>query len=110
MDILFGVFEENTPRCEQNAVLENIQSVKEQVTRYQRQHVGINENPLKWWKENRLLFPELAALARKRLSIAGTSVPSERLFSAAGNLLSAKRSSLAPENVDMLLFLNKNLK
>lgn len=109
MDLLFGVFQEDTINSEENAVLEYLQSAKEQITRYRKQHVGINEDPLKWWRENRLLFPELSVLARERLSIAGTSVPSERLFSAAGNLLSAKRSSLACENVDTLLFLNKNL-
>ena len=34
----------------------------------------------------------------------GTSVPSERLFSKA-----TARSNIKPKNVDMILFLNKNL-
>ena len=42
-------------------------------------------------------------------SITVTSVPSERLFSSTGNLVSNKRSCLLPENVDKLLFLYENL-
>ena len=37
------------------------------------------------------------------------SVPSERLFSKAGQLVSERRNRLKPSNVDMLLFLNNNL-
>ena len=38
-----------------------------------------------------------------------TSVPSERVFSATGNIATKKRGSLLPENVNCLVFLNKNL-
>ena len=41
------------------------------------------------------------------LSIPATSIPSERLFSKAGQLLSERRSRLKPKNVDKILFLNK---
>ena len=46
-------------------------------------------------------------IARKYLAIPGSSVPSEQLFSKAGELISQRRSQLKPKNVDMLLFLNK---
>ena len=36
------------------------------------------------------------------------SVPSERLFSKAGELISMRRSTLKAENVDMMLFLQRN--
>ena len=39
----------------------------------------------------------------------GTSVPSERLFSKAGEAIAARRSNIKPKNVDMILFLNKKL-
>ena len=39
----------------------------------------------------------------------GTSVPSERLFSKAGEVVAATRSNIKPKNVDMILLLNKKL-
>ena len=72
--------------------------------------INVDDNPFKWWKENEGKFPHLAKAAQRYLSVPGTSVPSERVFSTAGDIVSACRSRLAPENVDMLVFLQKNLK
>ena len=47
-------------------------------------------------------------MARKYLGIVATSVPSERLFSATGNIVNAKRSSLDPFNVEKQVFLHDN--
>ena len=55
------------------------------------------------------LYPNLSKMARKYLGIVATSVPSERLFSATGNIVSAKRSSLDPTNVEKLVFLHDHL-
>lgn len=67
------------------------------------------ENPLTWWKEHQVNFPRLSRLACRYLCVPATSTPSERLFSAAGNIVTCQRSCLKPERVDMLLFLSKNL-
>ncbi|XP_035825196.1 zinc finger BED domain-containing protein 1-like [Aplysia californica] len=48
------------------------------------------DDPLFWWRAHEGLFPELSKLAKKYLCIPATSVPSERLFSTAGELISQK--------------------
>ena len=69
---------------------------------------GLDTNPIKWWTVNAGRFPRLKKLARQYLAIPATSVPSERVFSAAGLIVTRLRSRLTPEHVDMLIFLNKN--
>lgn len=67
-------------------------------------------NPLIWWRTNEKEYPNLAALARKFLAFPATSVPSERLFSDAGNILTKKRNRLDPTTVHDILFLKTNSK
>ena len=67
-----------------------------------------DEDPLTWWKDNEKDYKIFSNLAKKYLCIPATSVPSERLFSKAGELVSIRRNRLKSKNVDMLLFLNKN--
>ncbi|XP_022182002.1 zinc finger BED domain-containing protein 1-like [Myzus persicae] len=67
-----------------------------------------NSDPLKWWFENKHNHPYLSQLARNMLCALGTSVPCERVFSKAGQVLSDRRSSLSSKKVQMLLFLNYN--
>lgn len=53
--------------------------------------------------------PQLVELAKHYLCIPGTGVAAERVFSTAGDIVTAQRSTLSPEHVDQLLFLQKNL-
>ena len=66
-------------------------------------------SPLLWWKSNCHKYPLIAKAARVILCVPATSVPSERVFSTAGDIVSAQRASLSPENVDALIFLKKNM-
>uniref|UniRef100_A0A1X7V8F4 HAT C-terminal dimerisation domain-containing protein n=1 Tax=Amphimedon queenslandica TaxID=400682 RepID=A0A1X7V8F4_AMPQE len=67
--------------------------------------ISRNVNPLVWWKDNQLHFPNLAKVARLLLSIPATSAPVERIVSAAGLTVPNLRSSLNPDTVDVLIFL-----
>ncbi|XP_056116949.1 E3 SUMO-protein ligase ZBED1-like [Rhinichthys klamathensis goyatoka] len=67
-------------------------------------------NPLSWWMTSQSKYPHLAQLARRYLSIPGTSVRAERVFSTAGIIVNKKRSALDSENVDRLVFLANNLR
>ena len=66
-------------------------------------------DPMTWWKANDSKYPRLAKLANTYLGVPATSVPSERVFSAAGLIVNRLRTRLHPEHVDMLIFLNKNM-
>uniref|UniRef100_A0A1X7VLU2 HAT C-terminal dimerisation domain-containing protein n=1 Tax=Amphimedon queenslandica TaxID=400682 RepID=A0A1X7VLU2_AMPQE len=46
-----------------------------------------NSDPLEWWRKNEERFPTLSKLARKLFCVVATSVPSERVFSVAGNII-----------------------
>lgn len=70
--------------------------------------IDINMDPFQWWKSHEKKFPHLARLAKKYLCIPATSVASERIFSAAGNIVSSQRSCLASENVSTSVFVFQN--
>lgn len=85
--------------------------VEEEVQHYRSvQSLSVESNPLVWWRDNENQFPHLAKLAKRFLGIPATSVPSERVFSTAGDIVRAQRASLTPDNVDMMVFLKKNFK
>lgn len=73
-------------------------------------NVGLNCNPLQWWRMFCPEFPTLSKLAKKYLCIQATSVPCERVFSCASNVISDHRSSLSPEHAEELIFLSMNAK
>lgn len=84
---------------------------EEEVTTYCRAETpSLSEDPLCWWKKNQVLYPMISKLAKRYLCIPGTSVSAERVFSTAGDIVTAQRSTLDSEHVDQLLFLHKNLK
>ncbi len=70
--------------------------------------ISRSESPLQFWKNNMSRFPALAQAARKYLSAPCTSVDSQRLFSAASNVIDEKRNRLMCEKAEMLLFIKKN--
>ena len=84
--------------------------VSKEVERYlQAPQQDSADDPLVWWKGIAASYPALSKLSKKYLCISATSSSSERIFSTAGNVVTEKKSLLKPENVDMLVFLAKNL-
>ena len=85
------------------------EQVQREIDRYKvLPHIAMDVDPLNWWKNQNL--PILSSLAKKYQCVAGTSVPSERLFSQAGYIVNDLRSRLTPDNVNMLVFLARNMK
>ena len=98
LDILLG--DEDTQES-------NEETVKNELLQYLADKPRDTQQLL-WWKTNEHRFSRLAKVARSWLCIPATSTPSERLFSKAGSVVSKKRNSLKPKNVDVILFLNSN--
>ena len=67
-------------------------------------------SPLDWWKVNSFKYPNISKMAKQVLGVPATSVPSERVFSTAGDIVTAQRAALDPVHVDKLIFLKKNMK
>ena len=86
-----------------------VSGITEKISAYKAESkIGqADDHPLLWWKANECRFKSLAVIARKWLCLQASSVSAERLFSSAGEVVSRKRASLAPDNVDMLLFFTR---
>lgn len=66
----------------------------------------IKRDAIEIWEDMKFLFPKLAKIAMVYLPIVATSVPSERLFSEAGSIITQDRNRLLGERLSKLLFLN----
>ncbi|XP_041830824.1 E3 SUMO-protein ligase ZBED1-like isoform X2 [Melanotaenia boesemani] len=72
--------------------------------------IGMRECPLEWWAAHTSAYGQLSSIARKYLATPATSVPCERLFSLAGNIIQKKRAALHSDNVNKLVCLSNWLK
>lgn len=82
--------------------------LEELQTYLQEAECSLYINPLNWWRDNANRYPNLSKLSKKYLNIPATSVPSERVFSTAGDIITAERSRLSSENASILIFLSEN--
>ncbi|KAL2076466.1 hypothetical protein ACEWY4_027930 [Coilia grayii] len=81
-----------------------------ETTRYLTEpNIARSEDPLLYWAKNKDVYPHLYVLARNLLCIPASSVPCERVFSKAGEVVSKKRNRLNPNTVEQIIFLNKNM-
>jgi len=63
---------------------------------------------LDYWKSKETDFPLLARVAKKYYGIPITSASSERLFSAAGNVITSSRTLLNTDKAEQLIFIHDN--
>ena len=109
LDMLLGTDDDEELEDEDPGQDGRDDAVRNELLAYFREkQIPKDKNPLQWWKENETKFPALAVVAKSYLAAPATSTPSERLFSAAGSIVSKKRASLTKEHVDMLTFLHSN--
>ncbi|CAB3224851.1 unnamed protein product [Arctia plantaginis] len=71
-------------------------AISDELSIYLRSPVSgrLNENPLEIWQDLKIQFPKLYKIAFKYLTIVGTSVPSERLFSKAAQIVNQQRNRM----------------
>jgi hypothetical protein len=60
-------------------------------------------NPLRWWDDHKFEYPLLSLMAFDYAAIPATSVPSERGFSRAGDLITKKRNRLSPKTAQCIM-------
>lgn len=70
----------------------------------------VPDSPIHWWKSNQTKFPRLKQLFDAFLSASPTSASSEVTFSKAGKFMAPQRSNLDPFKLNMICFVNANLK
>lgn len=66
-------------------------------------------DPLIWWKDHKVIYPNVFKVMLMRLCVPSSSVLCERTFSKAGYTMTDRRNRLSFKNTEQLLFLNTNL-
>ena len=119
-DLMFGGFDEvggddaddaediDEQRLRDMCMLELNQFAHREVKQDMRRKDGSFSNPLNWWRDNESKYPTLAKLAVTFLAVPATSAPSERIWSRAARVLTAKRASLKSEVTSRIMFIREN--
>ncbi len=64
--------------------------------------------PFQWWQKHEAMFPTIRFLARQILGVVGFQIEIEIFFSLARILIDLRRCCLQIENLEKLIFFNKN--
>jgi hypothetical protein len=115
--IIWGTYKNMVAEQQQAIALANEDSLKDTIEQELRSYLREpiidpdgNVNAFDWWATHSARYPLIAKVARKVLAIPATSVPSEQLFSKAGQIVTDRRSRLSPEHTEQLTFLCHNLR
>ena len=69
---------------------------------------GVDIDILAYWKSQEKVLPLLSRFARRYFGIPVSSASSERLFSAAGNVITENRTLLSTERAEQLIYIHDN--
>lgn len=104
------VFEQGDDALQSNVIPNVADRVKIELQIYRDMPlIPTNEDPVLWWWEKRDLLPILFNLSTTYMCVQASSTPAERAFSTVGDAVSQEWSRIPPKNVDMFIFLQKNV-
>jgi hypothetical protein len=75
--------------------------------RMRLQELPSHKNPLTELRRASSVVPWIALLGRKVLAVPATSAAPERMFSAAGNIMTKKRARLSCDHLEELMYLHE---
>lgn len=81
--------------------------IEAELARFENIHY-YEDDVLKFWREEEMHFPLMAAIAKVLLCKPATSAASESAFSVAGALLSKRRATIDPLRARNFLFIHDN--
>jgi hypothetical protein len=86
------------------------EEIEYEINLYESSHVEVGEftDPLLYFKNNISVMLVLTKVVKMIFAAPASSVPSESLFSIAGQLITDKRNRLRPSLAESLLFLKEN--
>ncbi|XP_072375547.1 E3 SUMO-protein ligase ZBED1-like [Diabrotica undecimpunctata] len=103
---VFDLWEDHSRLISENTKEISTSAPSSELSLYLKSSVlSIKVEPIKWWEENKATYPNLAIIAHKYLAVVATSVPSERLFSKAGQTVTQQRNRIKGKLLSKLLFL-----
>lgn len=88
---------------------DTVMSADTEISRYLNEHISSQIDVSKWWFDHSTIYPNLYKLYLKLSCVPATSASSERNFSTTGNIITDKRSTLLPNNVNNLVILRNIL-
>jgi len=86
---------------------DDVNSGNELANYQQEKSIPVDDDPLHWWCSRASSYKKLKPIAFKYLSTPATTMPCERLFSLAENVVSRRRASLNPTSENTYQIVHK---
>lgn len=98
-----------TPSNPRSSAIIEVDKYLEEPILQRKDSSGISQDPLVWWHQQRHIYPKLYKIMKTRVCIMATSVPCERIFSKAGQIVNERRERLKTDKISQVIFLSYNL-